>query len=41
MIGQYILDAENNPVPCDDLMAWVKWFEESKRIVARTEIAGH
>lgn len=38
MIGSYILDAENNPVPCEDTLTWAAWFEESKRIVARTEI---
>lgn len=41
MIGQYILDAENNPVPCDDLMAWAEWFGDTdKRTIAKTEING-
>jgi hypothetical protein len=40
MSGQYILDDENNPVPCEDLLEWAMWFEKDKRIIARTEIAG-
>lgn len=27
--GKYILDAEGNPVPCEDLMTWAKWFQEA------------
>jgi hypothetical protein len=34
----YILDKSGNPTPCEDIIAWAKWFEqdpESRRIVAR------
>lgn len=28
--GRYILDAEGNPQPCEDLLAWAMWFEGAK-----------
>lgn len=38
MSGKYILDG-HTAVPCDDLMAWGRWFETAKRHVAQTEIS--
>jgi hypothetical protein len=29
--GKYILDADGNPQPCDDLLAWARWFEAASR----------
>ena len=34
----YILDG-HNAVPCDDLLAWAKWFEKTERHVA-DEVVG-
>lgn len=25
--GKYILDAEGQPVPCEDPIAWARWYE--------------
>ena len=36
MSGQYILDG-HNPVRCDDLIQWGRWFETGDRKVARFE----
>ena len=38
MNGRYVLDADGNPKPEPDLMAWAKWFETGDRIVARTKV---
>lgn len=35
----YILDG-HTPVPCDDLVAWARWFERADRQVALTPLAG-
>ncbi len=41
-LGQYILDADKNPVPCNDTLTWAKWMEwADNRRVARTEINGY
>ena len=32
---KYILDG-HEPVPCDDLSAWARWFESADRCVADT-----
>jgi hypothetical protein len=37
--GRYILDADGEPVLCDDLIAWVEWFERTRldrsRVIAQ------
>lgn len=39
MLKHYVLDAENHPIACDDLLAWAQWFENlSNRIVGSTDI---
>lgn len=30
----YILDANGDPQPCDDLLVWAQWFETTNRIVS-------
>lgn len=37
--GRYILDAEGQPVLCDDLMTWARWIEKADRKLARDEPA--
>jgi hypothetical protein len=37
MTARYILDAEGEPVACDDLHAWAQWMETNDRGVARDE----
>ena len=32
-IGQYILDDDNNPVPCDDILVWGRFMESDRRRV--------
>lgn len=41
--GKYILDDRGNPVECDTLFEWGKWFEESfdKRKVQQDNIRGY
>lgn len=36
--GQYILDDAGEPVPCEDLMTWARWFEntEARRLAMDT-----
>lgn len=36
----YILDEKDNPVHCDDIAEWVKWFKNNthRRILSRTYI---
>lgn len=29
MSGKYILDADNNPLPCEDILVWARWYEDS------------
>lgn len=38
---KYILDANGNPVLCDDLFTWAEWFETSgeSRVVQKTIVA--
>jgi hypothetical protein len=39
MSDKYILDNDNNPVPCDDTIEWGKFFENNdRRRVAATEL---
>lgn len=38
--GNYILDKDGNPVPEPDVMKWARWFGETERHVAMTEIRG-
>jgi hypothetical protein len=38
MSDRYILDANNVPVPCEDLIEWAKWIETSNRRVAEDTI---
>lgn len=34
----YILDAAGNPVPCDDVLEWGRWFEVAKnRIICQSK----
>lgn len=37
---RYILDENGDPIPCEDLMTWARWFEENreKRRVAYDKI---
>ncbi len=38
MSDKYVLDDSGNPVPCDDIFTWGRWFEDpTKRRVAMTE----
>ena len=37
MSDKYILDG-HNPVPCDDLIEWARWFETANRHVAKTKV---
>jgi len=34
----YVLDDEGEPLACDDVIVWAKWFETAQRVVARTRI---
>lgn len=39
MTGKYILDERGEPVLCDDLITWARWFENGQnRVVNRTEL---
>jgi hypothetical protein len=29
--GRYILDADWNPVPCEDILEWGRWMEKAER----------
>jgi hypothetical protein len=36
---KYILDSAGNPIPCDDILTWAKWFENTEnRILQRDEL---
>lgn len=35
---KYILDENDNPVLCEDLIEWAKWFENATRRVRETHI---
>jgi hypothetical protein len=37
---RYILDADFNPVPCDDLMVWAYWIETAERHLAHDRQEG-
>ena len=41
-VDKYILNDAGEPVKCDGLMEWARWFESDfdKRRVARTELPG-
>jgi hypothetical protein len=36
----YILDDDNQPVPCNDILEWGEWFQQNpqRRIVAQTKL---
>lgn len=34
MIDKYILDADGEPQPCNDLLTWARWYEKADRTVA-------
>jgi hypothetical protein len=34
---KYILDG-HEPVPCDDLLTWGRWFQTAERRVAKTQV---
>lgn len=38
MNGMYILDENNEHVPCDDTLEWARWFEvnSDRRVVSQT-----
>lgn len=36
MPHQYILNGKE-PIPCDDLIEWAKWFQTNERIVAQNK----
>ena len=39
MTGKYILDAQGNPIECDDVLEWARWFETAtNRRVAYNKI---
>lgn len=38
MFGNYILDENNQPVRCHDLMEWAKWFEIGTRRVKLDQV---
>lgn len=38
MTDKYILDEEGNPIPCENLLEWGKWFQDADRKVERTQI---
>src|SRR6266550_3596078 len=37
--GQYILDENNQPIQCEDILEWGRWFQKNdqRRIVAQDE----
>ena len=35
---KYILDEKGEPVVCNDLLEWAKWFEDNKKTVAHTNV---
>lgn len=43
MSERYILDRNNNPIPCEDLMEWGKWMQSGNRHVGLTYLVkdGH
>lgn len=38
MRGHYILDENKEPQPCQDILAWARWFNTADRRVAFTQI---
>ena len=40
MIGMYILDENNEPVPCEDVSVWAFWFEDGPRRVVQQDTVG-
>ena len=36
--GHYILDARGEPVPCDDLLTWARWFETANSHLDETQV---
>lgn len=39
MNGRYILDKDGRtPIPCEDLLVWAKWFENSREEVKRCRV---
>jgi len=39
MLGHYLLDADGNPQPCDDLLAWCRWYERASKDRSRVVAA--
>jgi hypothetical protein len=37
MSDKYILDG-HEPIPCDDLLTWARWYEVAKRHVAHDKV---
>ena len=41
MSDKYILNDKGEPIPCYDLMAWARWFEESRhQRIVKQEVIG-
>lgn len=38
--GRYILAANGEPIPCEDLLTWARWFEAADVHVADTYFGG-
>lgn len=38
MTDKYILNAEGEPEPCDDLLRWARWIETADRHVGKDQI---
>lgn len=36
MAKHYILDKDQNPVLCDDIMVWGKWYAKNSRVLRKT-----
>jgi len=40
MLGQYILNTDGEPVPCDDMLLWGAWLAENDRVCAQHTVNG-
>ena len=36
----YIIDDNDQPVPCEDVLEWGRWMKSNERAVAKTKFAG-
>jgi len=37
---KYILDENDNPVECEDIVKWREWFEKTDKTIEQTRIKG-